>query len=595
MKDIFLCHTGADKPWVEQLASRLEAETIKGRPVEAFFDKWDIDHGENILSRIEEALKSARFIGVVMSPAFTRADWPRLEWQSRVWQDPTGKAASILPILLHTHDPETGEAIDIPLPLRMLKWFDFTDPKRFDSEFQELLRRLRGEPPRRGGGGTNVLSGRGGGPLAFIPPDAPDRVEESLFSNLLQVHQHPARVWSDLTPARTSWDVRKVITGKFRPPFLLDSARLYSFYPPEDPQNPVRALLTGQDQREERPVDWLSDPVKSRWLMWLYNDAFREHAYRQRIFTPKRAGEKQSSRDRQQYYCPTFDGTPREFRWANATRPRTLAKVATRPDGTKFGVHQAARMRFITLGSDAYLLVEPGWFFTEDGVAPIEGRLMGPLSTRWGGRERNAGVLRNLLMWGLLLADGRPTIDIDLGAERLVLDSIPAHARIVAGVEGDQIRLDRVLRGEGAGESARTDDVGPYRAPKDAGGTTDGEDLDHLIALEASGALEIVLKAESSVRDRADRRDGTSSETERDGEPDDADADDLRESGTGPAIPTVAGRVGATDARGPYLSPASSSGDTRGRGARERETSRGKNTPDEQPSPAATDNLELPF
>lgn len=28
MKDVFLCHTGTDKPWLEHLAERLEAETI---------------------------------------------------------------------------------------------------------------------------------------------------------------------------------------------------------------------------------------------------------------------------------------------------------------------------------------------------------------------------------------------------------------------------------------------------------------------------------------------------------------------------------------------------------------------------------------
>ena len=57
-KDIFLCHTGADKDWVEELAKRLEEESIENRKISVWFDKWDIDGGENLLDKIEEGLKS---------------------------------------------------------------------------------------------------------------------------------------------------------------------------------------------------------------------------------------------------------------------------------------------------------------------------------------------------------------------------------------------------------------------------------------------------------------------------------------------------------------------------------------------------------
>lgn len=519
MRDIFLCHTGADKPWVEALATKLERETVGGRPLRVFFDKWDIDHGENILSRIEEALKTSRFLGVVMSPAFTRADWPRLEWQSRVWQDPAGRAASILPILLHESDPESGEPIEIPLPLRLLRWFDFTDRRQAEAEYQELVRRIRGEPPRRGGGaqgggGDPVWRG-GPGPRSFVGPEAPDRCDESLVSNLLAVRQHPAHVWSDLTTAQHPTDVWKALASRVRPPFVLDKGRLYCFFPPDDPANPFRAFLSGSDPREERPLDWIGDAVRERWLMWLYNDALREYTYHLGIRTPKKAGVRQTSRERQQYFCPTFDGKPRSFRWAPNVRPRTLAKMASRPDGTAFGIHYAARMRFLCLGPDAFLLLEPGWFFTEDGVTPVEGRRMGQLSTQWGGRERNATVLRNIVMWGLLLSQGRPTIEVSLGAESLVLDAVPAHAALKVGVDGDQLRLERVLRGEGAGEVHEDD--GPYaRSGREAGEQPD-EEIDRLVALEASGALQVLDEAHAHVEAAEGWRDTAAA-----AEPDDA-------------------------------------------------------------------------
>jgi len=52
VKDLFLCHSGRDDEWVEALGARLEAETSNGRPLEVFVDRWDIDYGENILTRI---------------------------------------------------------------------------------------------------------------------------------------------------------------------------------------------------------------------------------------------------------------------------------------------------------------------------------------------------------------------------------------------------------------------------------------------------------------------------------------------------------------------------------------------------------------
>jgi hypothetical protein len=32
-KDLFLCHTGADKPWVERLVERVEAEPYQNLPM----------------------------------------------------------------------------------------------------------------------------------------------------------------------------------------------------------------------------------------------------------------------------------------------------------------------------------------------------------------------------------------------------------------------------------------------------------------------------------------------------------------------------------------------------------------------------------
>ena len=148
MKDIFLCHTGADKDWVRNFADRLEQEQIRGHAISVFFDEWDIDYGESIITAIHKGLKESRYVGLVLSPAMVKADWPTVEWQSQIMADPAGKGGKILTLLRHKFDPVTGEPIDMPFALSPLKRFDFTrSGPPFEHELQNLLRKLRDQPP----------------------------------------------------------------------------------------------------------------------------------------------------------------------------------------------------------------------------------------------------------------------------------------------------------------------------------------------------------------------------------------------------------------------------------------------------------------
>src|SRR5690348_14715120 len=98
-KDIFLCHNGADKPWVEMLAERIEREPFGNRNLAVVFDKWDFPKGGNIVLDIEKYLDSTRFVGVVVSRAMLNAEWPTLERTIAVWSDPSGSRGRVIPLL----------------------------------------------------------------------------------------------------------------------------------------------------------------------------------------------------------------------------------------------------------------------------------------------------------------------------------------------------------------------------------------------------------------------------------------------------------------------------------------------------------------
>lgn len=90
-KDIFICHSSVDKPWVEALGAQVEAEEWNGKPLTVFIDAWDIEPGENIVVRINEALQSCRFLAVVLSPEMITSEWCKAEYASALMADPTNR------------------------------------------------------------------------------------------------------------------------------------------------------------------------------------------------------------------------------------------------------------------------------------------------------------------------------------------------------------------------------------------------------------------------------------------------------------------------------------------------------------------------
>ena len=99
------------------------------------------------------------------------------------------------------------------------------------------------------------------------------------------------------------------------------------------------------------------------------------------------------------------------------------------------------------------MLLQPGWTFTSDGANPLPGRQLGMLSMRWGGKERNAAVLRNTLMWGLVLSGGKAEMVMQVGSSEVRVAAVPAHSALNVGITTDSIQLARILGGEGAGET----------------------------------------------------------------------------------------------------------------------------------------------
>ena len=97
------------------------------------------------------------------------------------------------------------------------------------------------------------------------------------------------------------------------------------------------------------------------------------------------------------------------------------------------------------------------------------------LSTKFGGKERNATVLRNVLMWSMLLAGGQERISIWVGGTNLVINPVPALAGAQVGIDGDSMKLDRIF----------ADEVG-HEVTAGAG----DDEIEQVLAMAVAGSLE---------------------------------------------------------------------------------------------------------
>src|SRR5439155_8999354 len=97
--DLFVSYQSADRGFALELAGAVEKESYQGRQLKVFIDQWDIRPGEDIVGRIELALGSSRFVGLVLSPDYLRADWPTAEKNAAIFTDPSGRLGFVIPLM----------------------------------------------------------------------------------------------------------------------------------------------------------------------------------------------------------------------------------------------------------------------------------------------------------------------------------------------------------------------------------------------------------------------------------------------------------------------------------------------------------------
>jgi hypothetical protein len=447
-RDIFLCHNGANKPWVESLAEQLETVRYKDRYLGVVFDKWDFEKGKNIVLELEGFIDDARFVGLVVSKAMLEAEWPTLERTIAVWSDPSGRKGRVVTLLL--------ENVELPASLRVRNWIDFRDASKYEEGFIELVALLTDTPVRRGRGGyapalPATTLGYTASPQIITASSGAERVNELIVTNLLPVTELPSVLQSADTTMRRKSEIGALTEKRKVPPFILREGKLYTFSDLHDIENPLDAAIDAKSIRDVHLSNWFADEAKKRWAVELLNLVFRQHCWDRYLRFDK---------DGQRFFFQPYKGEPKRITWSlNGKRVR---EVTTRHFGMRKGQdgtpekfpfgwrHQAIRAEFVHLPMGLFLRITPTYMLTgEDGKTPRGGPRVGPILSQWLNQERNGQVLRSIRFWSLVLTRGnKEELIIATGNEKLRISLSPASGSMDFGIRGDSIDYDRLINAE---------------------------------------------------------------------------------------------------------------------------------------------------
>jgi hypothetical protein len=91
--DVFICHASEDKGFVRELAANLKASGIN-----VWLDEFEIQMGDNILSKIDAGLKASNYGMVILSRNFINKFMPNLELGGLLALQSENKGKRILPV-----------------------------------------------------------------------------------------------------------------------------------------------------------------------------------------------------------------------------------------------------------------------------------------------------------------------------------------------------------------------------------------------------------------------------------------------------------------------------------------------------------------
>lgn len=434
--DIFISYNQADEEIAKKVGEYLENEKISDRQIRVFFAPWDIKPADNFIDKIDEGLSKAKFFALVLSPEALKAEWPTAERAASILSDPSGRMGRVIPIL--------AKPCKVPPLLAIRNRIDLREKSKFKTEMVRLLCTIREEPLPRGSviPGSKVIVESGPSTLLMENKASfPDKIDESIHTNLFPVTKLPSVIWAAPT---VFWEKPTVYAklGNEISPFILREKYLYTFSNLNDETNRLRLAVDTHAIQSINVKDWFHHEDKSRWLLDLLSSETRKFTKHIGLFFDSTS---------KQFYGDKRIITNEKFSWTAHVRkgkrgliiPYTKKNEDTGKETTYFYRHRAVGLRFQILGNELFLQIEPGWEFSIDGSILIKGKRRSVLNTRLQSRLKNDVEFDEMRFWAWILSDGTK---ISMGSGNAIeIDYKPLAFKTSYGVFGDHKPLPDVI------------------------------------------------------------------------------------------------------------------------------------------------------
>lgn len=415
--DVFISYNYADEVIAKKIGSNLEKEKYNGRNIKVFLAQWDIKPGDNFIEKINEGLADAKFVVLVLSPEALQAEWPTAERDASLVSDPSGRMGRVIPIIV--------KPCRIPPLLLTRSWINLSGSAKFDTEMQRLLYKIKGQPLPRGDS-TNT-------DLGTNSASEPDKVSESLHSNLFPVLKLPSVIWFATTTIRSNSEIYTQLGNKI-PAFILKEGCLYTFTNLEVSSNKLRQVVNTHEIRSLNVQNWFKHSDKSGWLIHLLHVETRKFCRKRGLYFDNMG---------KQYYGDKKVITPKKITWIARVRrgQRGLIIPYEKFDssvGKKivyFYRHRAVKLRFKIIGDKLFLQIDPSWVFSKDGSILIQEQ-RSKLNTRLRSRIRNDVEFNEMRFWVWVLSTANK-ITIGSNNSTIEVSAKPLLFKTSYGVYGD--------------------------------------------------------------------------------------------------------------------------------------------------------------
>ena len=214
--------------------------------------------------------------------------------------------------------------------------------------------------------------------------------------NLFEVIRLPEKIYHGESLVDNA---KRIFTQKgniWTPPFLLSAGRIWSFYDLSEAMNPLKGFVDQGTVESMTLSEYHDNSNTQNDFVRLLNESLADHFFS--------IGLRVDTYKKRAYFTATMNGEAKEItyqaRLKKATRTVAKPRVNSQTGKVSYWEHKSIWYKFEKIGGNWYLVINPSYVFTIDGVKTLlKSERVNILSTKKASRDYNMAVHNDLTFW----------------------------------------------------------------------------------------------------------------------------------------------------------------------------------------------------